>query len=103
MFGVTSRNTFHKQYRAAAYAFPLDEFNRGGRPVKRDDDIDVSDIGGDGDIDETADQRAAHEIVDDTDESEAPGDNPERVETWGETAEGSGTPMNELLHDDEPP
>ena len=32
MFGVTRRTTFHKQYRAAAYAFPLAEFNRGGRP-----------------------------------------------------------------------
>lgn len=36
VFGVTRWNTFHKQCRAAAYAFPIDEFNRGGRPAGRD-------------------------------------------------------------------
>lgn len=35
VFRVTRRNTFHKQCRAAAYAFPLDEFDRGGRPADR--------------------------------------------------------------------
>ena len=36
VFEVTQRNTFHRQYRAAAYGFPVDEFDRGGRPVERD-------------------------------------------------------------------
>ena len=31
-FGITERATFQKEYRAYAYAFPLDEFSRGGRP-----------------------------------------------------------------------
>jgi hypothetical protein len=39
VFGVTRRNTLHKQYRAAAYAFPLDDFDRGGRPTGRDDEL----------------------------------------------------------------
>ncbi|EMA70396.1 hnh endonuclease [Halorubrum kocurii JCM 14978] len=94
VFGVTRRNTFHKQYRAAAYAFPLGEFNRGGRPVEPDDDSD--------DVDETTDPSAAQEPVSDTNEEpEVPDGDLGRVETWGGTADEPGTPVSELLHDDE--
>lgn len=97
VFGVTRRNTFHKQYRAAAYAFPLDEFNRGGRPVEPDDDID------DVDVDETVDQRTTQEPAGDTeDEPAVPDGDLGRIETWGGTADEPGTPVSELLHDDEP-
>ncbi|EMA70400.1 hnh endonuclease [Halorubrum kocurii JCM 14978] len=92
MFGVTRRNTFHKEYRGAAYAFPLDEFNRGGRPAEQDDKID-----------ETTDQRTTHEPAGDTDdEPEVPDGDLGRVETWGGTADEPGTPVSELLTDDEP-
>ncbi|WP_254863088.1 HNH endonuclease [Halovivax gelatinilyticus] len=33
VLGVTRRTTFNKEKRANAYAFPLDAFSRGGRPV----------------------------------------------------------------------
>lgn len=33
MFGVSRRTTFNKQKRACAYDFPLDVFNRSGRPT----------------------------------------------------------------------
>ena len=45
VFGITRRNTFHKQYRAAAYAFPLDEFDRGGRPPDRDEEASEAEDG----------------------------------------------------------
>ncbi len=98
VFGVTRRNTFHKQYRAAAYAFPLDEFNRGGRPVKHDGDSD--------DADEATDQPTAQEPADKTvggneDETGVPDGDLGRVETWGGTADEPGTPMSEFLHDDD--
>ena len=95
VFGVTRRNTFHKQYRGAAYVFPLDEFDRGGRPVEPDD----SDNAG-----EPPSQHAAREPEEAAMRDEDP-DVPDgdlgRVETWGGTVDEPGTPMSELLHDDE--
>ncbi|WP_459890122.1 hypothetical protein [Halostagnicola bangensis] len=72
VFGVTRRNTFHKQYRAAAYAFPLDEFNRGGRPVEQDDTTD----------------------------EEVPEGDLGRVETWGGEPDETYSDLDELLNGD---
>jgi len=98
VFGVTRRNTFHKEYRAAAYVFPLDEFNGGGRPVERSTDSDA-------DVDETTDQRATHEPAGEgmrgDDNPEVPDGDLGRVETWGSTADEPGAPASELLHDDD--
>lgn len=96
VFGVTRRNTFHKQYRGAAYAFPLDEFNHGGRPVERGDDSD--------DTGEPTDQRTTREPVGATmhdDDADVPDGDLGRVETWGGTADKPGTPVSELLRDDQ--
>jgi hypothetical protein len=82
VFGVTRRNTFHKQYRARAYAFPLDEFNRGGRPV---DPVDESS--------ETT-ERATRE------EGDRPDGDLGRVETWGGEPDEMSTDLSELLNGD---
>ena len=105
VFGVTRRNTFHKQYRAAAYVFPLDEFDRGGRPAERDDDVDdTSDLGAEDATAETTEERTVHESLSDiVDGSDIPDDSHERVTVWGKPVEGAATPMNELLHEDDSP
>ena len=79
VFVVTRRNTFHKQYRAAAYAFPLDEFNRGGRPVEQDDSSDPT-ANGDDDV---------------------PDGDLGRVETWGGEPDETDSDLDELLNGDE--
>jgi hypothetical protein len=97
VFGVTRRNTFHKQYRAAAYAFPLDEFNRGGRPAEPDNDVDT---------DKTPDQRATHDPASEPmrcdDDPDVPDGDLGRVEAWGGTTDKPGTPVSELLDDENP-
>jgi len=79
VFGVTRRNTFHKQYRAAAYAFPLDKFNRGGRPVKQDDLSDPTESGDD----------------------DVPDGDLGCIETWGGEPNETNSDLNELLNGDE--
>ncbi len=78
VFGVTRRNTFHKQYRAAAYRFPLDEFDRGGRPVECEESNGTKQ-GGDED-------RPDGELG--------------RVETWGGEPDETTTDLNELFNGD---
>ena len=81
--GVTRRNTFHKQYRAAVYAFPLDEFDRGGRPSNGDAEANESGVSGpawndgavlDGDLG--------------------------RVETWGGESDAVYSDVSELVNGD---
>lgn len=79
VFGVTRRNTFHKQYRAAAYAFPLDKFNRGGRPVEQADSSDATASGG----------------------KDVPDEDLEQIETWGGEPNETYNDLNKLLNGDE--
>jgi hypothetical protein len=83
VFGVTRRNTFHKEYRAAAYAFPLDDFDRGGRPAGRDGEASEAEDGvpvwNDG-------------AVSDGDLG--------RVETWGGEPDEVYSDVSELLNGD---
>ena len=83
VFGVTQRNTFHKQYRAAAYAFPLDEFDRGGRPA-----------GSDGT------SKEAGEDVTVWNDGEVPDGDLGRVETWGGEPDEEYGNVSELLNGD---
>lgn len=83
VFGVTRRNTFHKQYRAAAYAFPLDEFDRGGRPAGSDDEPS-----------DRADGVAAWN------DGAVPDGDLGRVETWGGEPDEMYGDVSELLNGD---
>lgn len=57
----------------------------------------------DDDIDGTTGQRATHRPAGDTAEEQDVLDGGRgRVETWGGTADEPGTPVSELLTDDEP-
>ena len=83
MVGVTRRNTFHKEYRAAAYAFSLDDFDRGGRPPA-----------GDGEVSETK-----HHVSPWNNEGVPDGDL-DRVETWGGEPDEMYGDVSELLNGD---
>ena len=83
VFGVTRRNTFHKQYRAAAYAFPLDDFDRGGRPTARDA--------------ESNDRQDGVPVWNDED---VPDGDLGRVETWGGEPDEMYEDVSELLNGD---
>jgi len=82
VFGVTRRNTFHKQYRAAAYAFPLDDFDRGGRPAGRNG--------------ESNDREGGVSVWND---EEVPDGDRGRVETWGGEPD-EDRDVSELLNGD---
>ncbi|WP_276414149.1 HNH endonuclease [Haloarcula halobia] len=78
VFDVSRRNTFHKQYRAAAYAFPLDEFSRGGRPVERDEEMSATV----------------------REEEDIPDGDLEPVETWGGEPDETNSDVSDLLNGD---
>jgi hypothetical protein len=80
VFGITRRNTFHKQYRAAAYAFPLDEFDRGERPAGRD-----------------SESNEGEEDVPVWNHGKVPDGDVGRVETWGGEPDEMDGDVSELL------
>ena len=79
VFGISRRTTFNKVKRAYAYDFPLDAFERGGRPTNDVEQPAQPSTGDDVDAESDADGQQR------LDGMNSDGDDLGRTETWGQS------------------
>jgi 5-methylcytosine-specific restriction endonuclease McrA len=79
VFGISRRTTFNKVKRAYAYDFPLEAFERGGRPTNDVEQPAQPSTGDDVDAESDADGQQRLDGVD------SDGDDLGRTETWGQS------------------
>ncbi len=92
-FGITRRATFYKEYRAYAYAFPLDSFSRGGRPAADQGDRgedEASGVNGDESVVERQREPSQSSVPEEL----------RPVETWGDPEDAESTAASDSTLDE---